>query len=306
MNCHKNNPVRPKKRLLLPGQALMVVLFLMPLFTSAQNDSAAKKEPEAPAIISPAVDFISIQKGDNTIDLKATLKAKINGTLTKLEELPVLFFSTSDSGAVELGKAVTDRNGTATLNCQAANLVTDKEGKLHFKASFAGNKSIEAAEEVLAIKKARLSIVPVKEDSLISVKLALTDVSTGAETVIPEADLGVYVKRMFNPLKIGEGKTDANGQTTVEVPKNLPGDPKGNLILIARLDDNELYGNLETSVSQQWGVPVSDELRELPRSLFSTHPPVWMVVTFIVLMTAVWGHYLVIIYELFRLRKDQP
>jgi hypothetical protein len=32
----------------------------------------------------------------------------------------------------------------------------------------------------------------------------------------------------------------------------------------------------------------------------------WMLITFIILMTAVWGHYIVIVYELFRLRKEQP
>jgi hypothetical protein len=31
-----------------------------------------------------------------------------------------------------------------------------------------------------------------------------------------------------------------------------------------------------------------------------------MLITFIVLMVAVWGHYIIIVYELIRLRKEQP
>jgi hypothetical protein len=129
---------------------------------------------------------------------------------------------------------------------------------------------------------------------------------TGAETPVKETVVGIFVQRSFNPLKIGEGTTDENGEASIEIPKNLPGDPKGNITLIAKLDENEVYGNLEASVTQQWGVPVSNVSQELPRALWSSHPPLWMMITFIVLMCTVWGHYLVIGVQLFRLRKEEP
>ena len=75
---------------------------------------------------------------------------------------------------------------------------------------------------------------------------------------------------------------------------------------MAKLDENEVYGNLEAAVTQPWGTPVSDELKALPRALWGTLPPLWMPITFLILMTAVWGHYIVIIFELFRLRKEEP
>ena len=75
---------------------------------------------------------------------------------------------------------------------------------------------------------------------------------------------------------------------------------------MAMLLENETYGNLETSVAQKWGVPVSDKLNELPRALWSPHPPLWMLITFIIMVVVVWGHYLVIIIQLFRLRKEEP
>jgi heme/copper-type cytochrome/quinol oxidase subunit 2 len=54
------------------------------------------------------------------------------------------------------------------------------------------------------------------------------------------------------------------------------------------------------------GKPVSDKDQVAPRALWSAHPPLWMMITFIVLMVTVWGHYVVIVYELFRLRKEEP
>jgi hypothetical protein len=129
---------------------------------------------------------------------------------------------------------------------------------------------------------------------------------TGTETPVKETVLGIFVKRLFNPIKVGEGTTDEAGEATIEVPKNLPGDAKGNITLLVKLDENETYGNLEASVLQPWGTPVSDKMSDLPRALWSTHPPLWMLITFIILVGTVWSHYLVIIIQLFRLRKEEP
>lgn len=286
---------------------LMTVLIPGRLF--AQADSTTKAEPvatEESSLISPSVELISIQKWDNTIDLNAALKAKVNGTFIKLPLLKVTFLQVNDDGETVFGFAITDRNGKALLKIKADSLKANKEGKLTFKAVFAGNKSMDPADASVSIKRARLEITPVKGDSLLSVTVKLIDLGTGAETPVPETVIGLFVHRSFFPLKLGEGTTDANGEASIEVPNKLPGDAKGNITLMARLEENEMYGNLEASIVPQWGVPVSDKIHELPRALWSAHPPVWMMVTFIVLMGTVWGHYLVIIVQLFRLRKEEP
>lgn len=290
-----------KKKLYIKTISIAIIVFcvIVPGKIKAQGDSAANT-------YSPLIEFVSIQKGDNSVDLRTSVKAKINGTLTKLEGLKIEFSLGADSVAKTIGEAITDSKGVAIFNCKADQLAADAEGKLNFKASFAGKDSIEAATESVSVKRARLEITPIKEDSLLSVKVKLIDLSTGSETPVKETDLGIFVKRLFNPLRLGEGKTDEAGEATIEIPNNLPGDAEGNIVLLAKIEENETYGNLEASVSQQWGTPVSNEVKELPRALWSPHPPIWMLVTFIVLMTAVWGHYIVIIFELFRLRKEEP
>jgi hypothetical protein len=285
------------------GFISLLLFSLIPVISMGQTDTTKADNKEETAV-TPQVTFVSIQKSDNTIDLKATFKAKIKGNATKLSGLMITFVYTADSADKEIGGAMTDMSGVGIFNCKADALTADKEGKLHFKVIYAGDKTIEAAEETVAVKRARLIITPVKEDSVLSVKLKLVDLSTGTETPVAATDLGIFVKRIFNPLKIGEGKTDESGEATIEIPNTIPGDAKGNITLLAKLDDNEQYGNLEASVIQPWGKPVSDEIKEMPRALWSTHPPLWMLITFIVLMTAVWGHYIVIVYELFRLRKE--
>lgn len=294
-------------------QLLFALVFFTALLVSgrltAQTDSTKTTEDTVAvetesSLISPAVAFSSIQKADSSIDLKAVMQAKIKGSFMKLPLLKVRFVQIIDDAENELGFGITDKRGTVIFNCKASTLTTDKEGKLHLKAIFSGNKSMDPVEEELTIKKARLEITPLKEDSLLTIKVKL--VESGTEKPVPEVVIGIFVKRMFLPVKIGEGTTDENGEASVEISDKLPGDAAGNITLLARLDENEIFGNLESSVSQKWGVAVSDKLKELPRGLWSPHPPIWMLVTFIILMTTVWGHYVVIIYELFRLRKEEP
>lgn len=285
---------------------LLLAFIAFPLLAWSQNDTTTTEDKKESNTYSPLIEFTSVQKSDNSIDLKASVKAKISGTLTKMQGLKMEFYVGADTSLKKLGEVVTDRNGIAILNSKADQLVADGEGKLNFKTSFSGKDSIEAAEEVLSIKRARLEMTPVKEDSLLTVKLKLVDLSTGTETPVAETDLGVFVKRMFSNLKIGEGKTDESGEAIVEIPANLPGDANGNITLLASVTENETYGNLEASAAQQWGVAVSDEIKKLPRALWTPYPPVWMLITFVILMGTVWGHYIVIIVQLFRLRKEEP
>jgi hypothetical protein len=293
---------------LLVSAAILSALIL-PGSMYAQTDSTKKTEPvteKESSLISPSIEFISIQKDDNTIDLKAALKAKVKGTFYKLPLLKIKFLQVTDTIEKELGFVITDRIGSAVFNCKPNSVITGKEGKLHFKAVFAGNKSMDPADAEVTIKRARLEITPVKGDSLLTVNVKLVDIGTGNEMPVKETAFGVFVKRSFFPLKVGEGTTDENGEAIVEIPNNLPGDAKGMITFLAKLDESELYGNLVASTTAKWGIPVSDKLEEAPRALWSAHPPVWMMITFAVLMIIVWGHYIVIVYELFRLRKEEP
>jgi hypothetical protein len=272
----------------------------------AVDTTAAPAVEEEAELISPSLEFKGVQKGDNSIDLKTALKAKVKGQVINLYKMKVSFYQVMNEEDVPLGFAITDGNGKAVFTVKGDSLKTNAEGKMLFKAQFAGNKAMEAAEEVAEFKRARLEMTPVKEDSLLTVQVKLVEPGTGTETPVKEATVGIYVKRLFLPQKIGEITTDENGEGSLEFPNGVPGDAKGNLTLMARLDENEVYGNLETASVQPWGLPVSDKPEDQPRALWSSHPPIWMLITFIVLMLAVWGHYVVIVYELFRLRKEQP
>lgn len=283
---------------------IFLLSFMMPLM--AQEEPAVMAE-EGPEMISPGVELIAIQKADGSVELQATVKAKIEKKLRKMHSLKIHFFLVGDSGETELGSVNANLNGVGVLLVKPEQVISNNEGLLNFKAMVNANKNMEEGVGEVSAKKARLIATPIAEDGKYSVQIKLVDLSNGTETPIPETTIGVFVKRQFSPLKVAEGTTDEAGDAIIEIPTGLPGDPNGNLVILAKLDENETYGYLEASLTgEKWGLPVSNKPVDPPRALWSAHPPIWMLVTFIILMAAVWGHYFVIVYELFRLRKEAP
>ena len=50
---------------------------------------------------------------------------------------------------------------------------------------------------------------------------------------------------MFSLLPIGELTLDDAGTATMEFPSDLPGDKEGNLVIIAKIEENATFGNVE-------------------------------------------------------------
>ena len=68
---------------------LGLLFFLIPVKITAQTDSSAKTEVKETTTYAPLITFVSIQKNDNSVDLKTSVKAKIDGTLTSLPGLKI-------------------------------------------------------------------------------------------------------------------------------------------------------------------------------------------------------------------------
>lgn len=278
--------------------------------TELSSDSTVQAASAAAAseaeLYSPSLTFTTLQKGSDQLALSAVLRAKINGVLYKLPQLKVSFFQLVGEDLKPLGSAITDRNGKAQLLVPTANLSAGTANGLTFKAQYAGNKQMEAAEEELSIHRASLVLTPMAADSSFQVQVKLSDLTTGEEQPVKDAAIGLYVTRSFMPLKIGEGTTDEAGEVTIDVAPGIPGDEKGMLAMFARVEENEILGGVEAAISQRWGLPAAESRKKQPRTLWTATPPLWMLVTFIVLLTVVWGHYIVIMVQLIRLRKEEP
>src|SRR5687767_12832545 len=98
--------------------SFLVLIIVIPGKLIAQTDSSSKSEGKEASTYAPLITFISVQKNDNSIDLKATVQAKIGGTLTKLAGLKIEFTIGADSTAKKFGETITDSRGVAIFTCK--------------------------------------------------------------------------------------------------------------------------------------------------------------------------------------------
>jgi hypothetical protein len=109
-----------------------------------------------------------------------------------------------------------------------------------------------------------------------------------------------YVPRTFSLLKVGQASI-TGGSSSMEFPTSIPGNHLGYLTLMAKVEDNEIYGNVEASGTINWGKPLPAE-KTINRGLGDTNAPLWMVYTLIVLLSLVWFHYMYVIFTVIRIR----
>lgn len=253
--------------------------------------------------VSPRIGLVSTQINGDSILLESSVKVKTEGW-QPVDFVWIKFDIHNDSVTKPLGVALTDDRGVASIKVGLKNLIVGEDGSWMFGSVFEGNEAVDEGESELSIKPAQMSMSGEKKDSLLNVTLRLF--IPGLDNLpIAETEVSLYVKRHFSNLKIGEGTTDENGEVTIECPIDLSGDLKGNIIVIGKAEDLEEYGSVAAFMTQPWGRPLQEPDQKVLRELWSHSPPLWMVIVFAVLMTTVWGHYIVIIYKLVKLRKPK-
>jgi hypothetical protein len=273
--------------------------------TQAQDTSAVEEEKEDLTVKSK-MSLTGSQFPDGTIELTALLRAKIKGSYQKVAHQKVSFFSVNDDfEETALGDTITGPDGMARWKVNTTGKPVNADGSYSFLARYDGNDNMNGSESDVMLQPAKLVMEAIEGDSAYTLHLVATANSADGPVPIVEAPVAVYVKRMFSSLKVGEGTTDENGEVEVDFPMGLSGDQNANLEIAARIEETDAYGNLEARMTKQWGKPVSYEIKELPNALWSDHPPVWMIVTFFVLMGTVWFHYMYIVFNLFRIKADK-
>lgn len=277
---------------------------IQPLYA---QDSTAVAEEKEDAAIKTKMSLAGSQFPDGTIQLNALLRSKVQGSYQKTPDQKISFFTVNDAAEeTPLGETPSGQDGIARFVFNTNGKAANKDGTYSFIARYDGNDHINGSESDLILRPAKLVMEAIEGDSTYTLKLQAAALSADGSQPIAEAPVAIYVKRMFSSLKVAEGETDAEGVLEVEFPKGLSGDQDANLNITAKIEETEEYGNLEANMIKQWGKPVSYEITELPEALWSDHPPVWMIVTFFVLMGTVWIHYLIIILKLFRIKAEKP
>ena len=245
-----------------------------------------------------------LKTSDDSRIFSVKLTGEIEAGAIPVFQAKVDFFTTAEGKSELLGSASTNRDGNATFKAEkGTRFLRDKEGTSVVKASFNGLGKLNSAEASVKFKELNLQITLSEKDSLNTIQLQAFSVGPNGENLpLKETTFNLYVQGLFTKLKIGECFVDA-GAGTFEFPKNIPGDANGNLKVFVRLEENEVYGEVEKTENAKWGNHRSGFV-EPTRSLWSSGAPIWMITTLIILLTGVWSHYLYAIIQLIKIRKE--
>lgn len=248
------------------------------------------------------MELIATQKGDQGVDLKATVVDEDNEEPVK--GLVIQFIGTSGDQTVSLGEQATNESGIAILKGGSLDALRKAGHQFTFKATFAGNESYTKNDASVAI--AEVAIV-LKAETIDSVNMVTATVNSwnekGEQVPFKDGELKIYVPRMFSLLPIGDVSTDEDGYGELKFPTDLPGGQNGELTIVARIEEDDNFGNAEVSVPANWGTKTPLQSSKPPRTLWSPDAPLWMVITFVILMVGVWYHYGLIVYELIQVHR---
>lgn len=98
------------------------------------------------------------------------------------------------------------------------------------------------------------------------------------KVALKNADVSVFVKRYFGNLQIGKTTpTDANGNVSVVLPKDLPGNKTGEIEVLVKVFD-QTYGEVQTTQKLDAGVPTDKPGLTDNRAIWGTllKAPYWI------------------------------
>jgi len=234
-------------------------------------------------------------------------KTKVDGRFQPVSGISVKLFLDKDSAGTFIGKVVTNNKGEAAAFIPAsAKAEWGTIVKHTFLAAFNGNKQYEAAKGDLAVTRAKILMTTSSDKKVTAVVFELKDTSW---VPVKGVDLKFAVKRMDADLPINETATfttDSTGTASADFKRDsIPGDAKGNITLVAKVEDNDTYGNLVVEKTIPWGakfVPVSN-FNE--RSLYGTgdKAPIWLLSIVYSIVVVVWGILIILVASIFKIKK---
>lgn len=127
---------------------------------------------------------------------------------------------------------------------------------------------------------------------------------------IEELDLYFYVKRTFSLLPIGDvfNTTDENGEVIIEFPVDLPADTEGNVIILVKILESDLYNELSIETVKNWGIKTYIDHSQEKRSLWgaAANAPITLVLSVSGMILVIWFIIWYIIFVLFKISKIKP
>ncbi len=284
----------------------LIIVFLF-LLSVCVNKIYAQEEPP---VSTPVMGIRYFLPANNLPYLEVNTQTKTGRVLEPLANIPVNVYFTEQADENFLGKIITGRFGKGRVYLSASFKSTfDSLNEFTFIALSDTSARIEELSSEIIIKKAILVLDTALVDDIRTVTAVLKEKKENEWVAVADIEMKLGIKRLLGNLSAGEEETytsDSAGTASAEFKRDsIPGDEKGNLVLVARVEDNESYGNLIVEKTVPWGVAAKIETGFWHRSLWSKGnlAPYWLLAIAFFIIAGVWGTIIYLVRQLFIIKK---
>jgi len=282
--------------------AVIALLLTIP-FSSWSQDSSKKDL---------ILNLSYFMTSNNAIYIMANTKTKIAKKFTPVSGINISLFLDKDSSTNFIGKVTTDKNGLGkAIISPQLKTIWDQSPTHTFKAVSEANSDFEITNAETSITKSKLTIDTLSDGDAKTINVKVESFNGTSWSPVPGVEIKVGVSRLSGAiLPAGEEAsytTDSTGKVNAVLKKTaLPGDEKGNIILAAKVEDNEQLGNLTAEKTVPWGIAVkADNNFFNQRTLWSTRfrTPLWLLFMAYSIVIGVWGTIIYLVFQIIKLKK---
>jgi hypothetical protein len=284
-------------------KSCLLLIYIVSAFTGIwAQDSVAKK----PVL---RIKYFSV---DNKVPyLVIQTQYKLGKKFTPAKNVEVKLYMNSDSSEANLLTSVkTGGDGLAKVILPpSVKELWNGSAQANFIASSTASKEFDEIQTELAVTKSKISLDTSSDEQSRKITATVTEIKDGKWVPAKEVEMKIGIRRLSSILPIGEEETyttDSTGEVVAEFKKDsLPGDEKGNIVLVAKVEENELYGSLVTEKSVPWGVYKKSKNNLNERTLWATGDkvPTWLLFMAYVIAGSVWGVLIYLVFQLFKIIK---
>jgi len=252
------------------------------------------------------INYFQIDNGLPT--LNTLVRTRIDRRYEPVEGVDVKYYLNEIDENSFLGSTLTDPDGRAIFQLsESFKPIWDTTNVFTFYAVLVDDPNYEDADDDVEVSKARMTM-ELLEDEGKQLKVVVNKyLEDGSLEPATEVSLIIKVKRTFGFLKIGDDsyETDDNGEVVVDFPDDIPGGMTGELTIIASIDDNDDFGNLQIKDTAKWGTQIANEDFFAERSLWAKRDraPYWLLIFPNLIIIGIWGTLIYLVYLIFRIKR---
>jgi hypothetical protein len=280
----------------------IILLLLCHHLLSAQEE---KEKPE----LSVNLQYFSTNGSFQYLKVKTMTKE--DGKLLPVKDAVLQLYLDEAIPENLIAKAKTNENGESKVTIPPA--LKDKwnaSAGHTFIAASEATKKFEATITELAIAKAKMVIDTLFEEGTRTVTVQVLSFDSAGWVPVKDVEVKLGVRRLGGDLKIGEEETvttDSLGMAAGEFKLDkLPAiDAKNNIVLVAKTEDNELFGNIAFEKKVPWGQYKTFTSNFGQRSLWATgdKSPLWLLLMAGFIIALVWGIIIYLVVQLIKIKK---